>query len=315
MRIPIPAVAASALLLSACSHGSTSAATTPAAETTAPRRGGEAGALPSMVTGTAISAVQVSAGTFALKPGSLSGTVLLDGDPPPIAKRAVTVDTGMCGTAPKEDRSLVVDPASKAVRYAVVTLTPRSPGATAAAAAGRRTLPPPPTIEQTRCEFYPYVTLIPPGGSVAVVNNDAGLHDLHRLDPDGHGSHDASPPGARVLLTFARPGATKLVCDLHYWASAWIFETDAPLAVVTDADGAFRFPAIPAGAWTLSVWQERLGVKSIDLTIPAGEHLTQTVTFPLPQPLPPGETAPPASMTPTPGPSASASASPSGSGG
>ena len=260
----------------ACRH-SDAAPAAPAHEAPLPR---------ALVVSTSVSAVE-SVAFSSSGAGTVVGRVVLDGTPPPMPRRTVRIDAALCGDDPREDRSFVVNPATKAIRFAVVTLTPRNGAAPAT--------PPTqvPAIDQAKCEFYPYITLVRPGGSVTVVNSDPGLHDLHRLEPGGPGSHDASPPGSRLPLTFHRAGRTHVVCDLHYWSSAWVIATDAPFAAVTDGDGAFAFRGVPAGAWTLSVWQERLGEQSIELNLAANQTLKPVLAMPLAKPSPaPSPSAP-----------------------
>ncbi|HVO31511.1 MAG TPA: carboxypeptidase regulatory-like domain-containing protein [bacterium] len=264
-----------ALALAGCAHADANPGRASATPT---------GRAPILVTSTAISAVVTSAGTFDLAGGTVEGRVLLEGNLPPVPKRVITVDRAVCGSDPREDRSLLLDAASHGVRYAAVTLTPHGPGIAAAPpAAGTHV-----AIEQSRCEFFPYITFIAPGGSVDAVNDDAALHDLHRLPPNGPGSHDPAPPGVTVPLLFAQEGRTKLVCDLHYWSSAWVIATSAPFAAVTDSTGRFRFRNVPPGKWTLNVWHERLGEKTIDVDVPSGEVVEETIGFTLPKPTPPG---------------------------
>ncbi|VTU01269.1 sigma-70 family rna polymerase sigma factor : RNA polymerase sigma factor, sigma-70 family OS=Singulisphaera acidiphila (strain ATCC BAA-1392 / DSM 18658 / VKM B-2454 / MOB10) GN=Sinac_6419 PE=4 SV=1: Sigma70_r2: Sigma70_r4_2 [Gemmataceae bacterium] len=50
--------------------------------------------------------------------------------------------------------------------------------------------------------------------------------------------------------------------NIHPWVhgSVWVF--DHPYSAVTAADGSFRIPNAPAGAWRLVVWHERAGYRT-----------------------------------------------------
>jgi hypothetical protein len=41
---------------------------------------------------------------------------------------------------------------------------------------------------------------------------------------------------------------------------AWLLVLDHPYAVVSNSDGRFELPRLPAGEWTFRVWQERAGL-------------------------------------------------------
>ena len=260
-----------AIALPACGHSAASPYSTPTPRATETLER-------AMVLSTSVTLIE-SASFLSSAHGMVVGRVVFEGEPPPVIRRPVRVDAALCGDEAREDRSLVIDPATRAIRYAVVTLVPKGPVPGPAPAIARK-----PAIDQARCDFFPYVTLVRPGATVDVVNSDAGLHDLHRLEPGGPGSHDPSPPGSHVPLTFHRAGRTRLVCDLHYWSSAWVIATDAPFAAVTDAKGAFAFRDVPIGAWTLEVWHERLGSKQVELKVGANETARTQVALPLPRP-------------------------------
>lgn len=249
---------AAALALSACRSGDETASATPAGTAT----------------------VEAVASATPVPNGSrVSGRVSIDGTAPPRVVRTVNADPALCGTEPVVDREMVVDPATKGVRYAVVTLTNDTSGAAIPAAPVTR------EIEQAKCEYFPYVTVLPRGSRAIVRNADDGLHDVRVLPesgPDPGGNHALRPDG-QVELTFADAGRVRLACDLHYWARAWVIVDDAPFAAVTDAQGHYAFEGVPAGTWRLTVWHERLGTTVRDVTVgPAAT--TEDVALPPPLP-------------------------------
>ena len=173
-----------------------------------------------------------------------------------------------------------------AVRFAVVTLTNDTAAHAAPAPVTR-------TVEQAKCEYFPYVTVVPPGSKVVVPNADDGLHDVPVM-PDGGTLPDANHslrPDGRVELAFPDRGHVLLGCDLHYWARAWVLVDPAPFAAITDADGRYAFAGVPPGSWRLTVRQERLGTVVREVTV---ESATSSVVedVALPAPLPSRPAAP-----------------------
>jgi hypothetical protein len=60
-----------------------------------------------------------------------------------------------------------------------------------------------------------------------------------------------------------RGGVVRIDCDvLHTWMSAAIIVTDSPYYFVSNDQGEFVFDGIPAGAYEIEIWHERLGRQS-----------------------------------------------------
>lgn len=216
--------------------------------------------------------------------GRVRGRITLDGTPPPRVTRTTNVDAALCGPGPVVDREMLVDPLTKGVRFAVVTLTNDTAAHAAAAPVVR-------TVEQAKCEYFPYVTVVPPGSKVVVTNADDGLHDVHVM-PDGGTLPDANHslrPDGRVELAFPKEGHVLLGCDLHYWARAWILVDAAPFAAVTDAEGRYAFAGVPPGSWRLTAWQERLGTVVREVTVEnETASVIEDIALPPPPPSRPG---------------------------
>lgn len=212
--------------------------------------------------------------------GTVSGRIRIDGTPPPRVTRTVNADRELCGDGTVVDREMIVDPVTAGVRYAVVTLTNDTAGHAAPAPVTR-------TVEQAKCEYYPFITVVPPGSRIVVKNADAGLHDVHVMPEDGaepSRNHSLRADG-RVELTFAEPDHVLLGCDLHYWARAWVIVDPAPFAAVTDAQGRYAFEGVPPGDWRLTVWHERLGTAVRDIEVlESGPAAVEDVALPPPLP-------------------------------
>ncbi len=64
--------------------------------------------------------------------------------------------------------------------------------------------------------------------------------------------------------------------NLHPWQKAWLFAFDHPFVAITDADGRFEIPDLPAGEHHFTVWHERRGYLNKDLVVRV-EHSNVTV--------------------------------------
>jgi hypothetical protein len=70
------------------------------------------------------------------------------------------------------------------------------------------------------------------------------------------------PNWRQVTKRLERAGVMRIDCDvLHTWMSATIVVVSTPYFTVTHSNGSFFLDGLPAGAYDLEVWHERLGVK------------------------------------------------------
>ena len=73
------------------------------------------------------------------------------------------------------------------------------------------------------------------------------------------------------------PEIIRVTCDLHSWMRGWVVVADHPFYALTDGGGAFELRGLPAGRYTLKVWQERLGTTSKDVVV--GDQEPTAVTL------------------------------------
>ena len=174
----------------------------------------------------------------------------------------------------------VLDRDGKPVADSVVVLYPAS-----SAAAPPSLLLASPTIEQEKMRFVPAVSVVLPGSTVRLTNQDRWDHHV-RGAPAGLGvstagstsapsATNATPSGvassstgfelrlsgktqgkpssyADVLLD--TPGVMLLSCHLHGSMRGHVFVTDSAWTLKTDGDGIARFAGVPDGAAQVRVW-------------------------------------------------------------
>jgi plastocyanin len=203
---------------------------------------------------------------WAQERGTLEGQVTYSGEVP---KADVLDEAG------RRRDLLQVDRRTKGVRDVMVSLLapPSEPG-------DRKTE----TVDQFEHRFVPHVIAIRAGQGIRFTNSDAANHNVRASSLEARNSFNIyTGIGGHYEHRFvAQPTLhpVRLGCDIHPWMSAWIFVFDHPYFAVTDEDGRFRIPDIPAGNYQLLVRQADVGYqRRIDLAIEAGKATTSTIQF------------------------------------
>jgi plastocyanin len=189
--------------------------------------------------------------------GEIQGRVLIAGQAPSPRKLPVTIDQYVCGKE-KEAGDLVVS-AVREIRNVVVWLQNAPAGSPAATSVTPAQTDQKAQMDQKECVFMPRVILVPAGGTVEFLNSDRLLHNLHGAPKENSPFNRTQPKGRAIPITFAKPEIIRIDCDLHSWMRGWVVVTDHPFYAITDAQGRFTLPNVPAGQHTLQVWHERLG--------------------------------------------------------
>ena len=123
------------------------------------------------------------------------------------------------------------------------------------------------TIAQEKMQFVPMVSVLPMGSRVSFVNQDAWEHHVRGV-PAGVASLGGNTAGIELRLagkvdgkapasadvTLATPGALQLGCHLHGSMRGFVYVTDSPFAVQTDANGVASLRDVPEGAASVRVW-------------------------------------------------------------
>ena len=205
--------------------------------------------------------------------GVIAGVVRFDGAPPPRKPIEISKDREVCGAAPHYDESLVVG-AGGGVKDAVVSLVDIAAGAPLVPRKDVK-------FDQKGCEYTPHVLALPAGSTVDIVNSDGILHSVRTGSKLNPALDMAQPPFKRVIVTapLQYPELIDVSCDAHNWMHGWWFVAGNPYYAVTDDGGKFEIKDVPPGAYTLEMWQEKLGTQRRKVTVESGK--TATVDFSL----------------------------------
>jgi len=114
------------------------------------------------------------------------------------------------------------------------------------------------TIEQQSLTFVPKVTTIPVGSTVVFKNNDKLYCNVISNSSAKKFNVDKLEQGSTKKLTFEKSGIVHLLNKAHAEMSAWVIVTKNQYAAVTEHDGKFTIPNVPAGTYEITAWSEKL---------------------------------------------------------
>ena len=204
--------------------------------------------------------------------GRVTGRVIVAGGYEKPKPLPVFKNRSFCG-AQVPNESLLVG-RENGLRNAVLTLRPLDRDVSV--------LPMQLVLDNRQCAFAPHVQVAPVGSELLLKNSDPILHTVHaRLGRDTL-FNVGLPSWRRVTKRLERVGIVRIDCDvLHTWMSAAIVVTDTPFFAVTDGAGRFNIDNLPAGGYGMEVWHERLGTKSMRLTVSGGTSRFVEVVYSL----------------------------------
>ena len=157
----------------------------------------------------------------------------------------------LAGPAVAGDLSVAVtNQAGQPVRDAVVMV--RTAGRASAGAPVR--LSGPLVMAQQNVAFQPYVLIVPVGSSVSFPNRDRVRHHVYSFSAAKKFELKLYGKDESRSVTFDKPGAVSLGCNIHDRMIGFIYVTDTPYAAKSGADGVAVVQDVPAGAATLLVW-------------------------------------------------------------
>lgn len=126
-------------------------------------------------------------------------------------------------------------------------------------------------FDQRGCMYVPRVFGVRAGQPIKIINSDPTLHNVHALPKSNPGFNMGMATKGQVIeKKFTKPEmGLKIKCDVHSWMAAYANVMDHPYFAVTDAEGAFNIPGLPAGEYTVEAWHEKLGTQTAKLNVAA----------------------------------------------
>ncbi len=127
-------------------------------------------------------------------------------------------------------------------------------------------------LVQRGCEFHPRVLAMSAGSVLEVVNEDPVKHEANGVqDFETIFQLSQHKKGMIDRVELKRPGIVEITCNIHGWMEAWAVVVNGPYYAVTDERGHFRIEGLPPGEYTLRLWHEGFGEKSMKVKVVEGK--------------------------------------------
>jgi len=137
-------------------------------------------------------------------------------------------------------------------------------------------------LDQRGCQYSPHVLVVMAGQKIKILNPDGTLHNVHAMPKINKEFNMAMPKFKKKATKIfkkveEKPFAVK--CDVHPWMNSWVAVLSHPFFDVTGKDGKFEIKNVPAGTYTIEVWQEKLGVQTAEITVEKDDSKTVDFTM------------------------------------
>ena len=152
----------------------------------------------------------------------------------------------------------VRDQTGKPVRDAVVMIRPA--GGVAPGTPMKVSWPM--VMAQQNTQFTPYVLIVPLGSTVSFPNKDKVRHHVYSFSAPKKFELKLYGRDETRSITFDKPGAVSLGCNIHDGMIAFIFVSDTPFAAKSNPQGVAVVQDAPGGAATLLVWHPDLKARA-----------------------------------------------------
>jgi len=212
--------------------------------------------------------------------GSITGRVQFEGTVPPAEIIRMSSDRNCvqeAGPTPASD-ALVVDDGRGVGNTFVYVKEGLDPGYTFDAPAA------PVVLDQKGCHYTPRVLGVRVAQPIDIVNSDPTMHNVHALPMLNQEFNQGQPKqNTRLTKSFTAPEVmVRFKCDVHSWMTAYVGVMAHPYFAVTSPTGEFTIPNLPPGTYTLATWHEKLGTKTMQVTVAPKQAQTASFTMSVP---------------------------------
>lgn len=111
-------------------------------------------------------------------------------------------------------------------------------------------------IRQEGLEFRPRVLAVTAGSTVSFPNGDNLTHNVFSYSKSKRFDLGRYAKGQTKEVVFDAKGLVDVRCEVHDHMRAAVHVFDHPWFATAAADGKFKIPGVPAGAYTLVTWKE-----------------------------------------------------------
>jgi len=196
--------------------------------------------------------------------GSITGAITFSGTPPKNPVLKATKDVDVCGATLTADYYIVgANGGLKNVAIAIENID-------AGKAYDKKELIP---FTNKDCMFGPHVSAAVKGQKLGIVSEDPVLHNTHLYSGAKLKTmyNIALPLQNKVIKKkLKKSGVVTVKCDAHEWMLGYVYVGTSPYVTVSADDGSFTISDVPPGSYKVTIWHEKLGTVSKDVTVTAG---------------------------------------------
>jgi plastocyanin len=140
-------------------------------------------------------------------------------------------------------------------------------------------------IDQEGCLYKPRVLGVMAGQNIDIKNSDPVLHNIKAVPKTNRGFNISQPTSGMVSKRkFDQPEQmVPLQCNVHSWMHASVGVMNHPFFATTSDDGKFEIKGLPAGTYEIEAWHEKLGPKTMTVTVGEGESKTADFSYTAPR--------------------------------
>ena len=129
-------------------------------------------------------------------------------------------------------------------------------------------------MNQKNLVFIPHVLPVVAGTTVDFLNSDDVLHNVFSPDKCCKFDLGTYAKGVSKSQKFDKAGSQAvLLCNVHPEMEAYVVVLQNPYFALTDKEGNFKIENVPAGNYTLKVWNEKLRGTDQSITVPSSGKL------------------------------------------
>ena len=123
------------------------------------------------------------------------------------------------------------------------------------------------SISQKGTNFTPKFLVVPAGAIVRMPNDDDVAHNVFSFSTPKQFNLGIYPKGTSKSVTFDTPGLIQIYCSIHQHMSASILVVPSDRFAIVNAEGTARIEDVPAGEYTLTVWDHEQGERDVPITV------------------------------------------------
>jgi plastocyanin len=140
-------------------------------------------------------------------------------------------------------------------------------------------------IDQDGCLYKPRVLGVMAGQNIDIKNSDPVLHNIKAVPKTNRGFNISQPSAGMVSKRkFDRPEQmVPLECNVHSWMHASVGVMPHPYFATTGEDGKFEIKGLPPGTYEIEAWHEKLGPKTMTVTVGDGETKAADFSYTAPR--------------------------------